>query len=143
MMVAQVMLLPFSHGARTRDGFVSLDTLKILILDSKRANAKLLRGVLSTLGVRHITSRADTTAALNCLRGSQLHAVFCDGAVAPDGPAKSVSALRKDATLQCKVPVSSSVPHKKQVERAALAAQHHAAADRSAYGAESEWRRRR
>jgi two-component system, chemotaxis family, chemotaxis protein CheY len=102
-------------------GSVSFDTLKILIVDSKRASAKVLRDVLTTLGVRDITSREDTTAALNSLRGNEFHAVFCDDAVAPDGPAKFVTALRRDPTWQChKVPVflMSSAPQKKQVELA-------------------------
>src|ERR1700726_4243374 len=109
MMVAEVMLLPFSHGARTRDGFVSFNTLKILILDSKRANAKPSRGVLSTLGVRHITSQAHTTEGRD--------AAVPQGARVPDierAPQKA-GRTRRDA------------------------AQNHAAADRSAYGAESEW----
>jgi two-component system, chemotaxis family, chemotaxis protein CheY len=100
---------------------VAFDTLKVLIVDGKRANAQVLRDVLSTLGVRQITRLEDSTAALNSLRGNEFHAVFCDDAVAPDGPAKFVTALRKDPTSQCqKVPVflMSSAPQKRQVELA-------------------------
>ena len=101
---------------------VAFDSLKILILDSKRTNAKLLRDVLAVLGIRQVACVDEPTVALNALRGSDFSAVFCDDAAGgPDGAAQFVVSLRKDPNPAChKIPVFliSNAPQKSQVEQA-------------------------
>jgi CheY-like chemotaxis protein len=100
---------------------VELDSLKILIVDSKRTNSKLLRDVLGVLGIRQVTSVDEGPAAMNSLRANDFDAIFCDDAMGPDGPAAFVIGLRKDPNPQChKIPVflMSNAPNKKQVELA-------------------------
>jgi CheY-like chemotaxis protein len=96
---------------------VKFESLQILIVDGKRANAKLLRGLLEGLGVRRITILENSTAALDGLRGTAFDVVFCDDAVRPLSSAQFLTALRKDAAVPC-VPVilMSAAPQKRQVE---------------------------
>jgi two-component system chemotaxis response regulator CheY len=98
---------------------VELDSLKILIVDSKRTNSKLLRDVLGVLGIRQVHSVDEGPAAMNFLRANDVDAVFCDEAMGPDGPAAFVIGLRKDPSYH-KMPVflMSNAPQKKQVEQA-------------------------
>jgi two-component system chemotaxis response regulator CheY len=96
-----------------------LDTIKILIVDGKRANPKLLRGILLALGIRNFMNVEDSTSALQCLTTDVYDAVFCDETIAPMNPAVFAKTLRRDSTNRNhRVPVilMSDAPQRRLVE---------------------------
>jgi two-component system chemotaxis response regulator CheY len=98
---------------------VVFKTLRVLIVDGKRINTKLLSDLLSALGVVRITVATDSTIAMTFLHQKSFDAIFFDDAVGPLSPAAFVTALRKDATIEChQVPciLMSASPDRKQVE---------------------------
>ena len=96
-----------------------LDTLKILIVDGKRSNTKLLRGILMSLGIRNATSVEDSASALQYMATDVYDVVFCDETVGPLNPAVFAKTLRRDATNRNhRVPVilMSDAPQRRLVE---------------------------
>ncbi len=94
-------------------------TLKVLIVDGKRANAKLLQGILSSLGIREIVTLENSEAALEELRLNTFEIVFCDEECFPLNPAAFSRLVRKDPKSRShRVPIIliSGAPQRRQVE---------------------------
>jgi PleD family two-component response regulator len=95
------------------------DTLKILIVDGKRGNAKVLQGVLHVLGIREVVTLDHSGKALEELKGTVFDIVFCDEEAQPVNPAAFARTVRKDATNRShRVPIIllSGAPQRRQVE---------------------------
>jgi PleD family two-component response regulator len=95
------------------------DTLKVLIVDGKRANARVLQGILNSVGIREIVILDNSESALEELRVNVFDAVFCDEESAPLNPAAFARAVRKDPTNRShRVPIIllSGAPQRRQVE---------------------------
>ncbi len=95
------------------------DSLKILIVDGKRAHGKLLQGILGTLGIRDMMVVENSAAALEELKLKMFDAIFCDEETAPMNPAAFARAVRKDPTNRShRVPIIliSGAPQRRQVE---------------------------
>src|SRR5262247_3616437 len=91
----------------------------ILIVDGKASNAKLLRTVLSNLGVRFLTVVRDTTEALDLLSSNQFHALFCDEGVGPlDAIAFSIAVRHSSEVRNPRLPIImvSNGPYRREVE---------------------------
>ena len=98
---------------------VALDTLNILIVDGKRANTRILRGILVSLGIRNATTVEDSAAALQCLSSDVYDVVFCDEGIGPLNPAAFARTVRHDATNRNhRVPLilMSDAPQRRLVE---------------------------
>jgi PleD family two-component response regulator len=95
------------------------DTLKVLIVEGKRGNGRLLYDILTNLGVRQIVTRDDSQEALRELRETLFDAVFCDEQSTPVNPAAFARALRKDAanvSHRAPIVLMSGAPQRRQVE---------------------------
>jgi CheY-like chemotaxis protein len=94
-------------------------TLKVLIVDGKRANGKLLVGILASLGIRDMVTLESSEAALEELRLNTFDVVFCDEECSPLNPAVFSRLVRKDPKSRShRVPIilMSGAPQRRQVE---------------------------
>src|SRR5689334_16804945 len=92
---------------------------RILIVEGKAGDAKLLRSVLINVGVGSVTIAGHTERALDLLRSAEFQAVFCDGALAPlDAVAFTIALRRSEAVRNPRVPVFmvSDRAYRSQVE---------------------------
>ena len=79
---------------------------RILIVEGKSGDAKLLRSVLINIGVVSVTIAGHTERALDLLRSTEFQAVFCDGALAPlDAVGFAIALRRSDAVRNPRIPV--------------------------------------
>jgi len=93
--------------------------IRILIVDGKPGNAKVLHGILSRIGIRSVEVAEDTACALDMLSTSEFSAIFCDEAIRPlDAIAFSIALRRNENVRNPRVPIImiSNGPRRSQVE---------------------------
>jgi CheY-like chemotaxis protein len=98
----------------------AFDNVRILIVDGKPGNARLLRAIFLTLGVTEVTLAEDTGRALDLLAGRAFQAVFCDETVGPLNAPAFVSAVRRSKAVgNPRIPIllTANAPKRGQVER--------------------------
>ncbi|HXJ00439.1 MAG TPA: response regulator [Micropepsaceae bacterium] len=98
---------------------VILHNLHILIVDGKAGNARLLRGILSALGISEVMLAEDTAAALEIMETASFQAIFCDEAVGPLDAAGFVLAVRRNGKVRnprTPIVLVSDGPQRAQVE---------------------------
>ena len=99
----------------------TFNTLPILVVDGKAGNARLLRGILLTLGISDVALAEDTDSALEIMASNSFQAVFCDEAVGPLDAAGFVLAVRRNAGVRnprTPIVLVSDGPQRAQVEQA-------------------------
>jgi DNA-binding response OmpR family regulator len=69
---------------------------RVLLIDKTVHGRTLLRGILATLGVRAVETRADAVMALQLLRQEPYDIVFCDEWLQPMSAESFIKVLRHD-----------------------------------------------
>ena len=97
----------------------ALDNVHVLIVAGKTYNVRLLRGILSSLGIYEVRVAPDTNRALDLLSHRDFHVVFCDENVAPlDMPAFVAAVRRRGTVRDPRIPIliTASALRRSQVE---------------------------
>src|SRR5689334_12095491 len=97
----------------------ALDNVHILIVAGKTYNVRLLRGILSSLGIYEVRVAPNTNRALDLLSYRDFHVVFCDENVAPLDMPAFVTAVRRGSVRDPRIPIliTASALRRSQVER--------------------------